>query len=73
MPNFLKYIPRDFFLANVLQSVFIQARYGIKWYPIHFRARFSGESKVKGFRFAKIGLKLFFDLLHKRRLFKLKD
>ncbi len=73
LPEFLKYIPRDFFLANVLASVFIQARYKIKWYPIHFRARFSGESKVKGFRFAKIGLKLFFNLLKMRNVFKLKD
>lgn len=73
LTEFLKYIPRNFFLANVLVSVFVQTRYKIKWYPIHFRARFSGESKVKGFRFAKIGLKLFFNLLQMRSLFKLKD
>lgn len=73
LASFLSLIPANFFLANVLLSVFIKARYDIKWYPIHFRARFSGESKVKGFKFAKIGIKLFYDLFCMRNLFKLKD
>jgi dolichol-phosphate mannosyltransferase len=73
LPEIIKHIPKNFFLANVVLSVFIQARFKITWYPIHFRARFSGESKVKGFKFAKIGLRLFFDLWKMRPLFNSKD
>lgn len=62
LKTFLSQIPKDFFLANVLVSVFIQAKYSITWHAIHFRARFSGESKVRGFKFAKIGWHLFLGL-----------
>lgn len=69
LSEFIQLIPKNFFLANVVLSVFIEARFKIKWYPIHFRNRFSGESKVKGFKFAKIGIKLFFDLIKMRKNF----
>lgn len=65
----VKEIPQDFFLSNVLLSVLVAARHNIYWHDIHFRDRFSGSSKVKGLKFAKIGFNLFLYLLKLRRLF----
>ena len=58
LKDFLYFIPENFFLANVVVSVFVNSKFGIKWHPIHFRARFSGVSKVRGFKFAKIACSL---------------
>ncbi len=69
LKSFLYFIPENFFLANVVLSVFIQAKFDLKWHPIHFRARFSGESKVRGWKFAKIAWKLFLGLLQLRQYF----
>lgn len=65
----LKDIPEDFFLSNVLLSVLVESKYNIKWHNIHFRNRYSGTSKVKGFKFAKIGFNLFLYLIKLRRKF----
>lgn len=65
----LNLIPENFFLANVLLSVLIQAHEKILWHTIHFRNRLSGVSKVRGWKFAKIGYKLFMDLLKMREHF----
>ncbi len=69
LKDFLYFIPENFFLANVVVSVFIQSKFRIKWYPIHFRARFSGVSKVRGFKFAKIAWHLLLGLLRLRPYF----
>ena len=67
--SFIDLIPENFFLANILFSIFCTKRFNVIWHDIHFRNRFSGQSKVKGLKFAKIGLKLFFDLLKLKKYF----
>jgi len=57
-------------LANVLLSVFASANYKVIWHPIHFRARYAGESKVKGLKFLRIGITLFKRLWPMRGQFK---
>lgn len=52
-------VPSDFYLANILVSVFQKKYFGIKWINIHFRQRMGGVASVKTFSFAKHGLKLF--------------
>ncbi len=52
-------VPSDFYLANILISVFQKKYFGIKWINIHFRQRMGGVASVKTFSFAKHGIKLF--------------
>lgn len=59
LAKILPKIPSNFFLGNVLLSSCIISQSRVLWYPIHFRNRFSGESKVQGMKFAKIGWELF--------------
>lgn len=55
-------IPQEFYLANILLSLFLQKRAGIRWVNIVFRNRFGGVPSIKAFSFVKHGTKLFREL-----------
>jgi glycosyltransferase involved in cell wall biosynthesis len=60
-------IPPDFQLANVLVALRLARGPGIRWLPIHFRARAGGAPSVKPWAFAGRGLRLFRELVRERR------
>lgn len=59
-------VPKDFYLANILVSILLEKQKPISWRPIHFRNRFAGQASLKKRAFAKLGLKLFFNLIKMR-------
>jgi dolichol-phosphate mannosyltransferase len=59
LADVLPKIPTDFYLANILVSVFQQRNPGIHWVNIHFRDRAGGSPSVKAISFVKHGIKVF--------------
>jgi glycosyltransferase involved in cell wall biosynthesis len=54
----LKYIPQDFFLANVaVSAIAVKKHENIAWYPITFRPRQGGVNSINMRRIFKIGIK----------------
>jgi len=54
----MKYIPMDFFLANVaLSAIAVKKKEKIAWYPITFRPRQGGVNSINMKRIIKIGWK----------------
>jgi dolichol-phosphate mannosyltransferase len=52
------FVPKDFYLANILLAVLQQKYFGISWVPIHFRSRI-GTPSIRSFSFVKHGIKLY--------------
>ena len=53
----LKYIPTDFFLANVaVSAIAVKRRERIAWYPITFRPRQGGVNSINMKRIFRIGI-----------------
>ena len=54
----MKYIPDDFFLANVaVSAIAVKKNERIAWYPITFRPRQGGVNSINMKRIFKIGVK----------------
>ncbi len=54
----LRYIPDDFFLANVaVSAIAVKRKERIAWYPITFRPRQGGVNSINMQRIFKIGIK----------------
>lgn len=65
LKEILKYIPSDFFLANVaVSAIAIKKEEKIAWYPITFRPRQGGVNSINLKRIIKIGWKALGDLKH---------
>ncbi len=60
-------VSSNFYLCNILVSVYQQKNFGIRWHNIHFRNRLGGFAHVKTFSFAKHGFRLFKDLRSNKR------
>ena len=67
----LKYIPDDFFLANVMLSVLCEKR-GVKthYIPITFRPRQGGTNSINIMRIIKIGIKSIRDFSKIKQMWK---
>lgn len=65
----IKYVPRDFFLTNVLISViFTKRRYRIKYLPITFRPRQGGTNSIDLRKITGIGLQSVRDFVSLNRI-----
>lgn len=65
LKEILKYIPSDFFLANVaVSAIAVKKEEKIAWYPITFRPRQGGVNSINLKRIIKIGWKALGDLKH---------
>lgn len=54
----MKYIPEDFFLANVaVSAIAVKKKESVAWYPITFRPRQGGVNSINMKRIIKIGWK----------------
>ena len=54
----MKYIPEDFFLANVaVSAIAVKKKESVAWYPITFRPRQGGVNSINMKRIFKIGWK----------------
>ena len=63
LKEILKYIPSDFFLANVaVSAIAVKKDEKIAWYPITFRPRQGGVNSINLKRIFKIGWKALDDL-----------
>lgn len=63
LKEILKYIPSDFFLANVaVSAIAVKKEEKIAWYPITFRPRQGGVNSINLKRIFKIGWKALDDL-----------
>jgi dolichol-phosphate mannosyltransferase len=58
LASFLPQIPFQLYLSNAYLTHLIQCHYTIRWYPIFFQARSSGEASVRSLKFFKVGLKV---------------
>lgn len=65
----IKYIPKDYFLTNVLISViFTKRRYRIKYLPITFRPRQGGTNSIDLRKITGIGLRSLRDFIKLNRI-----
>ena len=65
LKEILKYVPSDFFLANVaVSAIAVKKEDKIAWYPITFRPRQGGVNSINLKRIIKIGWKALGDLKH---------
>ena len=63
LDSFLKEIPKDFFLSNVMVSVLaVSEKTRVKWIPITFKPRQGGVNSINLKRIVKIGFKSVKDL-----------
>jgi dolichol-phosphate mannosyltransferase len=58
LQSVLPLVPSDFYLGNILLSVFHEEKYGIRWINVFFRRRIGGVPSMKVYMFRKGGLKL---------------
>jgi len=59
----MKYIPEDFFLANVaVSAIAVKNKESVAWYPITFRPRQGGVNSINLRRIIRIGWKALDDL-----------
>lgn len=73
LEGFLKEIPKDFFLSNVMVSVLaVSEKYRAKWIPITFKPRQGGVNSINLKRIIKIGIKSVKDLNRVKRDLKRK-
>lgn len=71
LQNIMKYIPEDFFLANVaISAIAVKKNEKIAWYPITFRPRQGGVNSINMKRIFKIGLKALGDFRRINRTLK---
>ena len=65
----IKYIPKDYFLTNVLISViFTKREYRMKYLPITFRPRQGGTNSIDLRKITGIGLKSLKDFVKLNRI-----
>ncbi|MBQ7584338.1 MAG: glycosyltransferase family 2 protein [Lachnospiraceae bacterium] len=65
----IKYVPKDYFLTNVLISViFTKRRYRMKYLPITFRPRQGGTNSIDLLKITGIGLKSLKDFVKLNRI-----
>ncbi|MBQ9607448.1 MAG: glycosyltransferase family 2 protein, partial [Lachnospiraceae bacterium] len=65
----IKYVPKDYFLTNVLISViFTKRRYRVKYLPITFRPRQGGTNSIDLRKITGIGLKSVGDFVKLNRI-----
>jgi len=59
----LKYVPDDFFLANVaISALAVKSKLKVGWYPINFKPRQGGKNSINLKRIVIIGMKALRDL-----------
>lgn len=65
----LKYVPRDYFLTNVLITViFAKRKYRVRYVPISFRPRQGGKNSINMGKITGIGLQSLTDFIKLNRI-----